>query len=391
MGRVDNFLTLVIAGDFAPSVPSSGVPSAPNEESAESRAGCDTLCEKLEATRKELTQMSKVREANFRLSTVSMVDSSKRDLHDFGDRMNQIDVIEESETTGQTSGIPSPDSQTFKPTTKTVATDTDDLATWTGDVPTLTEPVTAAVDVDVENLEGKGEEVKEVKEVTSEVTQGDQVEEVECQGTQAEGVEGQTQRKKCEIPEIPEIPEGPGSARQPGPKIRTAPEGSQSRSTSVRVQITNRSNPRLRPNSRSPKESKDSKESKESKEQKERSASRPRMATQLHVPVSARLSSRRAKVEVSGLEKSFSARELSRYLAHQKAFFHVFFLKFFSNKKWYSISSSINPYRKLSNTSIFLWENTCSCVKTTPHQDRNRDKRVSWRLRMLLALWHLQR
>ena len=320
------FLSAVIAGDFAPSVPSSGVPSAPNEESAESRAGCDTLCEKLEATRKELTQMSQVREANFRLSTVSMVDPSKRDLHDFGDRMNQIDVIEESETTGQTSGIPSPDSQTFKPTTKTVATDTDDLATWTGDVPTLTEPVTAAVDVDVENLEGKGEEVKEV---TSEVTQGDQVEEVECQGTQAEGGEAQTQRKKCEIPEILEIPEGPGSARQPGPKIRTAPEGSQSRSTSVRVQITNRSNPRLRPNSRSPKESKESKDSKESKEQKERSASRPRMATQLHVPVSARLSSRRAKVEVSGLEKSFSARELSRYLAHQKAFFHVFFFKVF--------------------------------------------------------------
>eukprot|EP00434_Breviolum_minutum_P037232 symbB.v1.2.033007.t1/scaffold4040.1/size45707/4 len=306
--------------DFAPSVPSSGVPSAPNEESAESRAGCDTLCEKLEATRKELTQMSQVREANFRLSTVSMVDASKRDLHDFGDRMNQIDVIEESETTGQTSGIPSPDSQTFKPTTKTVATDTDDLATWTGDVPTLTEPVTAAVDVDVENLEGKGEEVKEVKEVTSEVTQGDQVEDVECHGTQAEGVEGQTQRKKCEIPEIPE---GPGSARQPGPKIRTALEGSQSRSTSVRVQITNRSNPRLRPNSRPPKESKDSKESKESKEQKERSASRPRMATQLHDPVSARLSSRRPKVEVSGLEKSFSARELSRPQPRQKGVLEI--------------------------------------------------------------------
>lgn len=42
---------------------------------------------------------------------------------------------------------------------------------------------------------------------------------------------------------------------------------------------------------------------------------RPRMATQLHIPVSARLSSRRARNANTAMEKSFSARELSRCLA----------------------------------------------------------------------------
>ena len=43
---------------------------------------------------------------------------------------------------------------------------------------------------------------------------------------------------------------------------------------------------------------------------------RPRMATQLHIPVSARLSSRRAARSANApMEKSFSARELSRCLA----------------------------------------------------------------------------
>ena len=341
MWRELNVLSAVIPGDLAPSVPSSGVPSVPNEESVDVRAGCDTLCEKLEATRKELTQMSKVSEVNFRLSTVSMVDPSNRDLH-------QIDVVEESETTGQTTGIPSPDSQTFKPSTKTVATDTDDLATFfTGEIAaTLTEPVTEAVDmVEVENFEGKGEEVKEVKE-PSEVTQQEaEVEEVECQGTQEAHEREAPQRKRCELPE------GPGSARQYGREknipTEKAPEGSEkSRSTStVRVQITNRnSNPRLRPNSRS----RDS----ESKERRD-SSSRPRMATQLHIPVSARLSSRRGNKVEQGLEKSFSARELSRYLTARR--------QAHSTQWWFnhqSLPNTITTLIYMNSRHLFMCGNT---------------------------------
>ena len=340
MWRELNVLSAVIPGDLAPSVPSSGVPSVPNEESVDVRAGCDTLCEKLEATRKELTQMSKVSEVNFRLSTVSMVDPSKRDLH-------QIDVVEESETTGQTTGIPSPDSQTFKPSTKTVATDTDDLATFFT-AATLTEAVDM---VDAENFEGKGEEVKEVKE-PSEVTQQEaEVEEVECQGTQEAHERETPQRKRCELPE------GPGSARQYGREknipTEKAPEGSKkSRSTStVRVQITNRnSNPRLRPNSRSPGDS-------ESKERRERSSSRPRMATQLHIPVSARLSSRRGNKVEQGLEKSFSARELSRYLTAIEGALNAF-----SQKKWWfnhqSPPNTITTLIYMNSRHLFMCENT---------------------------------
>lgn len=56
---------------------------------------------------------------------------------------------------------------------------------------------------------------------------------------------------------------------------------------------------------------------------------RPRMATQLHIPVSARLSSRRARTANTAMEKSFSARELSRCLADVGR--HDFLNTFWSN------------------------------------------------------------
>lgn len=268
----------------------------------------DALRARLEVTRRELTQkMSELRELEASLLSTSF---TKR-LSDHSLTRPFDVLVEESETTGQSSGTPSPDSQTFfKCSTKAVATDTDDLlclcAAEHGPGPQVQPDATAP--------EGQ-EQSAAIGAI------GD----TECK---VEPAEAAMVEMTVPVPIVPvqPTPEGRENSQENGKngKVRSDPTSkadcTDSKADKVQVQKRDRSTsvPKRvqilppRPSSISaPSASSPPAARSRTSSAKER----PRMATQLHIPVSARLSSRRARNANTAMEKSFSARELSRPLA----------------------------------------------------------------------------
>lgn len=293
------------AGTAAPPKPGTAPGAAPRGSRGHS-VDEDALRARLEVTRRELTEkMSELRELEASLLSTSF---TKR----FSDHTltRPFDVlVEESETTGQSSGTPSPDSQTFfKCSTKAVATDTDDLLCEAAPAPPGPGPV-------------------QPDALTA--PEGQELEQTATSATSA--IDTESKVEPAEVAEVAEIavppivpvptPEGRenGKSGKDGKdgKVKIDPKSkadSDSKPDKVQVQQRDRSTSVQRVQILPPRPSISAATASSPPAARSRTSSvkdRPRMATQLHIPVSARLSSRRARANM-GMEKSFSARELSR-------------------------------------------------------------------------------
>lgn len=327
-------MTGVVRGTGAPEkesdpvVPGTAAPPKPGTVPRRGSRGVDedALRARLEETRRELTQkMSELRELEASLLSTSF---TKR-LSDHSLTRPFDVLVEESETAGQSSGTPSPDSQAFfKCSTKAVATDTDDLL--------CTEA-------------GPGPAPQGQPDALPEAPEGQQLEQSATSGISAIGDTKRRVEPLAEAVEMVEIavpvpivpvqptPEGRENSQENGKvkvdlktdskadskadcktnskadKVQVQLKRDRSTSVPKRVQILP-----PRPSSiSSPTTSASSAPSAPSAARSRTSSvkERPRMATQLHIPVSARLSSRRAARNANtAMEKSFSARELSRPL-----------------------------------------------------------------------------